>query len=72
MLKGTVQKRYAFNYQMGLGHERDDDRYPGDLGYVMGEKASRGFYRRYAQLMDSDVWPSETPIANEQPAMAKS
>jgi 3-phenylpropionate/trans-cinnamate dioxygenase subunit alpha len=72
VLKGTVQKRYAFNYQMGLGHSRADDRYPGDLGYVMGEKASRGFYRRYAQLMDSDVWPSETPIANEQPAMAKS
>ncbi len=37
----------------------------------MGEKASRGFYRRYAQLMDSDVWPSETPVANELTAMAK-
>ena len=22
VLKGTVQKRYAFNYQMGLGHSR--------------------------------------------------
>jgi hypothetical protein len=71
VLKGTVQRRYAFNYQMGLGHERADGRYPGDLGYVMGEKASRGFYRRYAQLMDSDVWPNDAPVAHEQPAMAK-
>ncbi len=62
VLKGTVQKRYAFNYQMGLGHEREDQEgYPGRLSYVMSEGAARGFYRRYTQLMDSAVFPSELP-----------
>ena len=62
VLKGTVQRRYAFNYQMGLGHEREDvEHYPGRLSYVMSEGAARGFYRRYTQLMDSDVFPSDLP-----------
>ena len=62
VLKGTVQRRYTFNYQMGLGHEREDvEHYPGRLSYVMSEGAARGFYRRYSQLMDSDVFPSDLP-----------
>ncbi len=69
VLKGTVQKRYAFNYQMGLGHEREDvEGYPGRLSYVMSEGAARGFYRRYAQLMDADVFPSELPERPETSA----
>jgi hypothetical protein len=64
-----VQKRYAFNYQMGLGHEREDvEGYPGRLSYVMSEGAARGFYRRYAQLMDADVFPSELPERPETSA----
>ncbi len=66
VLKGTVQKRYAFNYQMGLGHEREDvEGYPGRLSYVMSEGAARGFYRRYTQLMDSAVFPTDLPLRPE-------
>lgn len=67
VLRGAVQRRFDFNYQMGLGHELPHDDYPGSLGYVMGEKASRGFYRRYAQLMDAETWPAVPPLPDEQP-----
>ncbi|NMH97358.1 aromatic ring-hydroxylating oxygenase subunit alpha [Pseudonocardia acidicola] len=63
VLRGAVQRRYAFNYQMGLGHERTDDPdYPGRIGFVMGEMAARGFYRRYVQLMESEHFPAEAPV----------
>ena len=40
---------------MGLGHATDDDPdYRGRTSYVMSEEAARGFYRRYAQLMDAE------------------
>jgi phenylpropionate dioxygenase-like ring-hydroxylating dioxygenase large terminal subunit len=61
-LRGAVQRRYQFNYQMGLGHARDDDPdYPGRTSYVMSEEAARGFYRRYAQLMEADEFPTSPP-----------
>ena len=72
-LRGVVQKRYDFNYQMGLGHDVDDPRCPdGDLGHIMGEKAARAFYRRYAQLMSSETWPPEPPTPDERPMTASS
>src|SRR5690606_38297535 len=57
VLRGAVQRRYPFNYHMGLGHETTDPELPGSVGDVIGEMAARGFYRRYAQLMDSATFP---------------
>lgn len=65
VMRGVVQRRHAFNYQMGLGHEGTDPNLPGDIAYVMSEMAARGFYRRYAQLMDSETFPHQPP---ERPA----
>jgi hypothetical protein len=63
VMRGTVQRRYDFNYQMGLGHSSDDDPdYRGRTSYVMSEEAARGFYRRYAQLMDSEEFPQSPPV----------
>ena len=67
VLRGAVQRRYPFNYQMGLGHyTHDHEDYPGRINFVMSEGASRGFYRRYAQLMDADAWPDVAPVAGDQ------
>lgn len=41
--------------------ERSAD--PDRINFVMSEIASCGFYRRYAQLMDSETWPEEARVA---------
>ncbi len=67
VLRGAVQKRYDFNYQMGLGHTHDEHPdYPGNTSYVMSEGAARGFYRRYVQLMTTDSFPIDTPVRDEK------
>ena len=55
--RGTVARRYALSYEMGLGHERFDK----ELGawaseYRYSELNHRGFYRRWAQLMAAESW----------------
>jgi hypothetical protein len=44
-----------------MGHERRTSDLPGHVGYVFDEMAARGFYRRYAQMMDSEIYPNEPP-----------
>jgi nitrite reductase/ring-hydroxylating ferredoxin subunit len=61
VMRGRIQRRYPFNYQMGMGHEHRASDLPGHIGYVFDEMAARGFYRRYAQLMDSGIYPNEPP-----------
>ena len=58
--RGVVARRYALNYEMGLGHERFDP----ELGavasdYRYSESNHRGFYRRWAQLMDGEDWTAQ-------------
>ena len=55
--RGTVSRRFDLNMQMGLGHER----YRPDLGgwasdYRLSENNHRQFYRRWAELMESERW----------------
>lgn len=55
-------KRHLLNYQMGLGHDRDDHPdYPGtitDCG--LGDAPQRAFYRRWLEFMTSEQWPVAT------------
>jgi hypothetical protein len=56
-LPGVVTRRYQLNLQMGLGHERFDEK----LGawasdFRLSESNHRQFYGRWAQLMDADSW----------------
>jgi 3-phenylpropionate/trans-cinnamate dioxygenase alpha subunit len=55
--RGVVTRRYQLNLQMGLGHERFDEK----LGawasdFRLSESNHRQFYGRWAQLMDADSW----------------
>jgi Ring hydroxylating alpha subunit (catalytic domain) len=45
----TQSRRFLWNYQMGLGHESENDpTYPGKIAPTyFGEGPQRGFYRRY-------------------------
>lgn len=53
-------RRHPLNYQMGLGHERDDDpEYPGRILHRgVGDAPQRGFYRRWLEYLTSESWPS--------------
>jgi phenylpropionate dioxygenase-like ring-hydroxylating dioxygenase large terminal subunit len=62
--RGVVARRHMLSYAMGLGHERFDE----DLGawvsdYRYSELNTRGFYRRWAQLMAAADW-AELPGDN--------
>jgi phenylpropionate dioxygenase-like ring-hydroxylating dioxygenase large terminal subunit len=55
--RGAVARRAMLSYEMGLGHERFD----AELGawvsdYRYSELNTRGFYRRWAQLMAAERW----------------
>jgi 3-phenylpropionate/trans-cinnamate dioxygenase subunit alpha len=55
--RGVVARRYALNYEMGLGHERfDPERGAVTSDYRYSEQNHRGFYRRWARLMASENW----------------
>jgi hypothetical protein len=51
--RGVVARRYEFNYQMGLGHDRFHEELPGTVGKLRSETNQRGFYRRWAELMQA-------------------
>jgi 3-phenylpropionate/trans-cinnamate dioxygenase alpha subunit len=53
--RGVVARRYALNYEMGLGRERfDPARGAVTSDYRYSESNHRGFYRRWAQLMAAE------------------
>lgn len=59
-LKGATQaSKLFFNFQMGLGHEIEDDpQYPGTvLPVQLGDAPQRGFYRRWLEFMTSADYP---------------
>ncbi|MER6936349.1 aromatic ring-hydroxylating dioxygenase subunit alpha [Nocardioides sp. NPDC127514] len=69
VLRGQMQRRFPFNYQMSMEHEwTDDPRYPGRISGYVSEAAARSFYRRYAQLMDGESFPAEPPAAPDVPS----
>jgi 3-phenylpropionate/trans-cinnamate dioxygenase alpha subunit len=57
--EGYQARRHAWNYQMGLGHEHDNDElYPGRIGgHRFGDTPQRGMYRRWLEFMTTDSWP---------------
>ena len=66
--KGLIARRYPYNYEMGLGHSYERPDFPGariqDItasiqrrgSLRMSEENQRGFYRRWAELMDAKDW----------------
>jgi 3-phenylpropionate/trans-cinnamate dioxygenase subunit alpha len=57
--RGVVARRYPLNYGMGLGHDRFDEAFQARASdYRYSESNHRGFYRRWAQLMEAESWAS--------------
>jgi phenylpropionate dioxygenase-like ring-hydroxylating dioxygenase large terminal subunit len=55
--RGMVARRYALNYEMGLGHERfDEDLNAWASDYRYSESNHRRFYERWARLIAADNW----------------
>jgi hypothetical protein len=54
--KGTIARRYPYNYEMGLGLEYPDYGMPGVTTSRIAEQNQRGFYQRWAALMDAKNW----------------
>jgi hypothetical protein len=63
--RGTIARRYPYNYEQGLGHEIADYEWDGLClpGWVMdlteaksSEHNLRNLYRRWAQFMEAGSW----------------
>ncbi len=56
--KGTIARRYPYNYQMGMGYEKTSGRRPWMVTNSLvtegvTEQNQRGLYKRWAELMDA-------------------
>ena len=55
-LRGYKARRSKLNLGMGLGHaQTDHPKFPGTINNVYGEEAARGFYRRWAEMISTEV-----------------
>lgn len=65
LTRGTRTRQMAWNYQMGRGHEVENDPvYPGRvLRNYFGEGPQRTFYRRWLEFMTSEEWPQVPDVA---------
>lgn len=56
--KGTIARRYPYNYEMGLGLEQPGGhtRQLVTTGVFSTEQNQRGMYKRWAELMDAQSW----------------
>jgi len=55
--QGTIALRYPYNYAMGMGYEQPAEGLRGALvTEATTEQNQRGFYRRWAQMMDAATW----------------
>jgi len=53
---GFITNSVPLNYQMGIGSERRDDRYPGITSELYSDAAARYFYARWRHLMNTPAW----------------
>ena len=60
--KGTIARRTPYNYEMGIGALRNDPGLRGVVTEKISEEIQRGFYRRWAAMMDAKSWDDMNPI----------
>jgi hypothetical protein len=62
--KGTIAKRYPYNFIMGAGHAWTDDRAaPGmTLNYEVAEENQRSRLRRWLEFMEAGSWEDIYPV----------
>ncbi|HTW71024.1 MAG TPA: aromatic ring-hydroxylating dioxygenase subunit alpha [Acetobacteraceae bacterium] len=56
--KGTIARRYKFNYQASMGTSHANDPIAGDVSLQMTDQMARNFYRVYARYLDGGDWES--------------
>lgn len=49
-------RKYPMNLSMGIGHEFTHEAAPGLMGLSTSEGNQRGFYNRWAEMMDAPSW----------------
>jgi phenylpropionate dioxygenase-like ring-hydroxylating dioxygenase large terminal subunit len=54
--RGTIARRYPYNYEMGLGFEGSYDGLPGVVSEGVSEQNQRFFYNFWAELMAGRSW----------------
>jgi len=59
--KGAIARRTPYNYEMGIGISRKDSGLPGVVTERISEENQRGFYRRWAAMMDAKSWADLAP-----------
>jgi 3-phenylpropionate/trans-cinnamate dioxygenase alpha subunit len=70
--RGYITRQGRLNCQMGLGEEREDPVFPGVLSEFLTEHAQRGFYRAWADCLESNNWQElEAKTANWKQAMLR-
>jgi hypothetical protein len=59
---GVIARRYPYNYQMGLGHEKPAGRIPGQLSQVRSESNQRARFGRWLEFMEAPNWSEMYPL----------
>lgn len=54
--KGTIARRYPYNYQMGVGNTPLEVPIPGRVTQVLSEENQRSRFRRWAEFMQAKSW----------------
>jgi phenylpropionate dioxygenase-like ring-hydroxylating dioxygenase large terminal subunit len=54
--RGTIARRYAYNYQQSIGRSRQGDPVPGNVAIQMTEENARNYYRRWADYVSGRSW----------------
>ena len=62
--KGTIARRYPFNYQMSMGAYKVDDPMPGMVSTQITDQTPRNYYRVYARYMKGEF---VGPVARPRP-----
>jgi phenylpropionate dioxygenase-like ring-hydroxylating dioxygenase large terminal subunit len=65
--RGTIARRYPYNYMMGLGHDRTHDWLPGRVSQVRAEGAQRARFGRWLEFMQARTWDEIYPKAPSRP-----
>ena len=54
--RGTIARRYPFNYQQSMGAEHLNEPVPGEVSTQISEHIARGFYKRWGTYMGGGNW----------------
>jgi len=59
--KGTIARRYPYNYQMGIGNHPLDVPIPGLVTQVLSEENQRSRFKRWTEFMHATGWDEIYP-----------